>query len=321
MASPSRDAIFETSYSDLSEGPKIPILRLRQLSQIVQDDYETRLWPLVIVNAATCLEWYARTVLKHLIDYAAERINPDARVLRDLKINYALILQAHVRRFSIGDIVAMSRNFSSFDDIDTTLNDLMKQTKPPLVVRVKKPLVDLIADALRKRTFSKKALARELNLMFQKRNELVHGTPRYLSYENELDSYLAKSELLKFIHCALYYVTSVESAVQKFVPELSARSTYQMNINQRARLTNSDREVERLEKKVERRIGGNHLRDFRRAQRAWRLWRARESVFQTADWEGGSGRTAIQLSYETSINLERLRSREAYIRQIDKYGI
>jgi hypothetical protein len=125
------------SYGDLNEGPQICIMRLRQLKLVVQNDDKGELWPLALVNVATCMEWFARSLVKHLIDYSAERINPNARLLKDLKINYSLILQAHINHFSIGDIVAMSRNFSSFDDIEDTLNDLTKEAKPSILARVK----------------------------------------------------------------------------------------------------------------------------------------------------------------------------------------
>ncbi|MDO9296366.1 HEPN domain-containing protein [Bradyrhizobium sp.] len=321
MPPSNKGTIFEDSYADLSEGPKISIMRLRQLSRILQEDDESTLWPLALINTATCVEWFARTVLKHFIDYSADRINPDARVLRDLKINYALILQANVHRFSIGDIVATSRNFSSFDDIDSTLEDLVKETRPSLLARIRKSWADLMKEALQRRSVSKKEIARELNTMFQKRNELVHGTPRHLSYEDQLETLLSKRELLRFIHCALEYMKDVEASLRKFIPELSARSTRDNNHNQYTRLANSDRAIERLEKAIEHRItdDGDHLSDFRKAQRAWRLWRGRESAFQTAEWGHGSGRGAVLMGYETSFNMERLRSLEAYLRQLDRF--
>jgi hypothetical protein len=186
MTTSHKGGIFEASQADLSEGPKVSIMRLRQLSRVVQEDYETNLWPLVLVNTATCLEWFARTVLKHLIDYSSDRVNPDARVLRDLKINFALVLQANNQQFSIGDIVATSRNFSSFDDIESTIQDLVKEAEPSLLARIQKPWATLVREAFQRRSVSKKVIARELNRMFQKRNELVHGTPRHLSYEDQL---------------------------------------------------------------------------------------------------------------------------------------
>jgi hypothetical protein len=315
----SKEPIFETSYADLNEGSRISIVRLRQLASAMQDDHETSLWPLVLVNATTCLEWFAKSVLKQLIDYSADRINPDDRVLRDLKINYALILQANMHQFSIGDIVATGRNFSSFEDIDATLNDLMKESRPSLLARVRRPLADLLTDAFRRRPYSRKTLSRELERMFKKRNELVHGTPRHLAYENELDAYLTKRELLRFIHCALEYIRRVDSALRRFVPELHARSTRDINWNQYRRLENSNREIGKLERAIERRVSGEHLSEFHEAQRAWRLWRDKESAFQTAEWRGGTGRAAVQMGYETSFNMERLRSLEAYVRQLDRY--
>jgi hypothetical protein len=252
---------------------------------------------------------------------SADRINPDARILRDLKVNYALILQANSKQFSIGDIVATSRNFSSFDDIESTLDDLMKEAAPSLLARIQKPWATLLKDALQKRSMSKKAIANELNTMFRKRNELVHGTPRHLSYGDQLDAFLSKEELLRFIYTSLQYTRQVESALRKFIPELGARSTHDNNLNQRARLWNSDRAIKRLEHAIERRIADDdyHVSEFRKAQRAWRLWRGRESRFQTGEWGHGTGRTAILMGYETSFNMERLRSLEAYVRQLDRW--
>jgi hypothetical protein len=45
-------------------------------------------------NAAACPEWFARTVLEYFDRRSANRVSPDARILRDLKLNYSLILQA-----------------------------------------------------------------------------------------------------------------------------------------------------------------------------------------------------------------------------------
>jgi biotin carboxyl carrier protein len=45
-------------------------------------------------NAAACPEWFARTVLENLDRHSADRVSVDARILRDLKLNYSLILQA-----------------------------------------------------------------------------------------------------------------------------------------------------------------------------------------------------------------------------------
>lgn len=318
MPPTNREAIFETALSDLNEGPQLSIMRLRQMSRILDDDYETNLWPLITVNAVTCLEWYARSILKQLIDYSADRINPEARILRELRINYALILQANVKRFTIGDIVATSRNFSSFDDIDATLSDLIKESQPSLLARVKIPLEELIRAAFRGKSLSKKVMTQELNAMFRKRHELVHGTPRNLTYRNELEAYVTKKELRKFIYYALAYIQLMESALRKFVPEWAARSTHDNNMNQYGRLSNSDIEIGKLESAIESRIAGNQLSEFRKAQRAWRLWRDRESYFQSSDWEGGTGRTAVLMGYQTSFNMERLRSLEAYVRQLDR---
>ena len=315
----SKDEMFASSYFDLYDGVRHSTERLRQLLLVVHDNKDHALWPLAIVNAATCLEWFARSMLQQLIDFAAEQINPDARILRDLKINYALILQARSNNLSIGAIIASSRNFSSFDEIDSALTDLMNNPKPSVLARVAAPLSNLTNFAFSRGRQTRKALTKELNEMFRRRHELVHGSPRHLAFGNELDVQFDKRELLKFIHCSLLYIKQMDTALRKFIPELVERSTVDINFNQRGRLANSDAEVGRLAKAIERRIATDPdlLREFRQTQRAWRLWRDRESIFQSADWRGGTGRTAIVMGHRTSLNVERLRHLEACIRELD----
>ena len=267
------------------------------------------------------LEWFARSALQQLIDFAAEQINPDARILRDLKINYALILQARSSHLTIGAIVATSRNFSSFDEIDSALMDLMNNPRPSRLARIAAPLSDLTNFAFRRGARTKSALAKELNEMFRRRHELIHGSPRHLAFEDELEAIFDKRELLKFIHSSIQYIKQMDAALRKLIPQLAERSTFEINCNQGQRLANSELEVEKLAKAIERRIASepDHLREFRQTQRAWRLWRDRESLFQSADWRGGTGRTAIVLGYRTSFNVARLRSLEAYIRELESH--
>lgn len=310
------------SYGDLNEGPQICIMRLRQLKLLVQDNEKGELWPLALVNVATCMEWFARSLVKHLIDYSAERVNPNARLLKDLKINYGLILQAHVNQFSIGDIVAMSRNFSSFDDIEGTLNDLTKEAKPSILARVQKSWAELMKDAFDRGAFSRRTIERQLNILFEKRNELVHGSPRHLAYDDQLNALVSERELVVLIHCSLEYMKHVISTLGKFIPELNARSTLDNNVNQRSRLQNSERTIKKLEQAIESRLAtdATYLTHFRRAQHAWRTWRNREADFQTTVVWGpaGSGRPAIFMGFETSLSVDRLRSLEGYLRQLDK---
>jgi uncharacterized protein YecT (DUF1311 family) len=298
-------------------------MRLRQLNLIVRDYNEGELWPLALVNVATCLEWFARSIVKQLIDYSTERINPNARLLRDLKINYGLIVQAHVNHYSIGDIVAMSRNFSSFDEIEDALNDLTKEAKPSILARVQKSWADLMSNAFLNGRIPRGTIEDQLNMLFKKRNELVHGSPRHLAYDDQLDALVSKRELLLFIYCSIEYMRYVASILTKFIPELSARSTRDNNFNQRSRLDNSAKAIKRLEQAIERRIAGDdgtHLTQFRRAQHAWRTWRNREADFQTTSVWGpaGSGRPAILMGFETTINMDRLRNLEGYLRQLDE---
>lgn len=294
-------------YFDLHDGTDHSITRARQLNQILRDEGESNLWPLIIVNLASCLEWFARSAIKQLIDYSADRVNPEARLLRELKINYALILQSHTNQFSIGDIVALSRNFSSFEDIDSTIKDILRRSDSSLL--------DRLREIFESSPYPNGLLSEQLKSMFIKRHELVHGTPRYLSYENEMNSYITRKELAVYAHCCIAYMRNIQAMLRKHVPELNARTTMHINANQFARLENSERQIEKLEKAIERRIDPEHVSEFRKAQRAWRLWRGRESSFQSIDWLGGTGRPAVYLGYETSFNMQRIRQLEAYLRE------
>lgn len=310
------------SYGDLNEGPQICILRLRQLKLIVQDNDKGELWPLALVNVATCMEWFARSLVKHLIDYSADRINPNARLLKDLKINYGLIVQARVNHYSIGDIVAMSRNFSSFDEIEGTLSDLTKEAKPSILARAQKSWAVLMSDAFRSGALSRSTIERQLNTLFEKRNELVHGSPRHLAYDDQLNALVSERELVLFIQCAIEYMRHVLSTLAKFIPELNARTTRDNNLNQSNRLQNSNEAIKKLEQAIESRLATDttYLTQFRRAQHAWRTWRNREADFQTTVVLGpvGSGRPAIYMGFETTLSMDRLRSLESYLRELDQ---
>lgn len=313
------DDLFASPSIDIYEGGRHSVTRLRQLLLIIQDNEDHALWPMAIVNAASCLEWYARSALRILIDHGADQINPEARVLKELRLNYAVILQAQKSHLSIGAIVALSKNFSSFDEIDSALADLMKNTKPSITSKVMLPLSKLMDFVFDPCKLSKKSLVQDLNEMFKQRHELVHGSPRHLAFENELDTLFSKKDLIRYIYRSLQYVKRMNSALENFFPELLERSTHDYNANGRSRLENSDREIERLAKAIEARIANDAalLREFRATQNAWRRWRDAEAAFQSADWRGGTGRTAILLGYQTSFNLERLRSLESYLRTLD----
>ena len=297
-------------------------MRLRQLNAVIRDDNNPELWPLALVNVATCLEWFARSLIKHLIDNSAERMNPNAKLLRDLKINYGLILQAHTSQFSIGDIVAMSRNFSSFDEIEEILLDLTKEPRLSILARVQESWANLTEGAFRKGPLSRRTIVAKLNLLFRKRHELVHGSPRYLAYDDQLEGLISKRELLLIIHCSIRYMQRVVLSLNEFIPELSARTTRDNNLNQGRRLDNSEKAILKLERVIENRLKNDskYLVQFRRAQHAWRTWRNREADFQTTVVWGptGSGRPAILMGFETSINMDRLRNLEACIREMDK---
>ncbi|MDI2076795.1 MULTISPECIES: lysozyme inhibitor LprI family protein [Bradyrhizobium] len=313
---------LQASYGDLNEGPQICVMRLRQLMLIIQDRDKGELWPLALVNVATCLEWFARSLVKHLIDYSADRINPNAKLLKDLKINYSLIVQARVNHFSIGDIVAMSRNFSSFDEIEGTLNDLTKEAKPSILARAQKSWAVMMSDAFRSGALSRRTIERQLNRLFEKRNELVHGSPRHLAYDDQLEALVSKRELALFIQCAIEYMRHVLSTLAKFIPELNAQTTRDRNLNQSNRLQNSNRAIKELEQAIESRLASDatYLTQFRRAQHAWRTWRNREADFQTTVVWGpaGSGRPAVYMGLETTLSMDRLRSLESYLRELDQ---
>lgn len=313
---------LQASYGDLDEGPQICVMRLRQLKLVIQDRDKGKLWPLALVNVATCLEWFARSLVKHLIDYSADRINPNAKLLKDLKINYGLVVQARVSHFSIGDIVAMSRNFSSFDEIEDTLNDLTREAKPSILARVQKSWAVMMSDAFRSGALSRRTIERQLNRLFEQRNELVHGSPRHLAYDDQLDALISERDLVLSIQCAIEYMRHVLSTLAKSIPELNARNTRDNNKNQSSRLQNSNKAIKELEQAIERRLAADatYLTQFRRAQHAWRTWRNREADFQTTVVWGpaGSGRPAMYMGFGTTLNMDRLRSLEGYIRELDQ---
>jgi hypothetical protein len=310
------------SFGDLDEGPRICIMRLRQLKLIVQDTDKGVLWPLALTNVATCMEWFARSLVKHLIDYSADRINPNARILKDLKINYGLIVQAGVNHYSIGDIVAMSRNFSSFDEIDGTLNDLTKKENPSILARATESWSVMMSDAFRKGAISRRTIELQLNSLFEKRNELIHGSPRHLAYDDQLNALVSERDLIMFIHCAIEYMRHVLSTLAKFLPEINARTTLDHNRNHRNRLQNCNEAIKKLERAIESRLAGDatDLTQFRRAQHSWRTWRNREADFQTTVVWGpaGSGRPALYMGFETTLGMDRLRSLESYLRELDR---
>jgi hypothetical protein len=155
--------------------------------------------------------------------------------------------------------------------------------------------------------------------MFKRRHELIHGSPRHLAFENELETQFSKRDLLRYIESSIQYIRQMNAALLKFIPGLSERTTVEINFNQRRRLANREVEVDRLARAVERGIAGDSetLREFRQTQRAWRVWRNRGSMFQSRDWRGGTGRPAVVMGYRTSFNLERLRNLEACVRELD----
>jgi len=226
---------FESPYFDLHDGHVHALARVRQIRAYIQDQRLKELRPLTIVTLVTCLEWFARAMIKNLIDYAPDLINSDARLLRDVKLNYSTILRTHTNQFSIGDLVALSRNFSSFDDIQESLFDLVGEPKGSLFRKL---------DIMMKRGQLKtKALAAALNRMFRARHELVHGSPRHMMFEDEPATFISQRDLLIYCECIETFIRQFERFMRSAIPSYSARSTLDMRLSQGERLEGTSNNV------------------------------------------------------------------------------
>src|SRR5260370_26284591 len=260
----------ESPYFDLHDGHIHALARVRQIRSSIQDQRLTELRPLTIVSLVTCLEWFARAMIKNLIDHAPDLINGDARLLRDVKLNYSTILRTHKNQFSIGDLVALSRNFSSFDDIQETLFDLVGEPKGSLFTKLNL--------ALQKGRIKSKVLAATLNKMFRTRHELVHGSPR-LMFEDEQATFISQRDLLTYCECIEMFIRQFEKFMRSAIPSYSDRSTLDMRLSQSERLESTDARIGELEAAIGKQFDDGTVREFRRAQRAWKVWRRREAEF------------------------------------------
>jgi hypothetical protein len=97
-----------------------------------------------------------------------------------------------------------------------------------------------MGDAFQRGPLSRSTIERQLSMLFEKRNEFVHGSPRHLAYDDQLNVLVSERELALFIHCSIEYMRHVLSTLAKFIPELKVRSTCENNFNQRNRLQNSE---------------------------------------------------------------------------------
>lgn len=297
---------FDSPDFDLNDGHVHALMRVRQIRQTIPDYRLEELRPLLVVNLVTCTEWFARAMIKNLIDYAAESINPEATLLREVKLNYSTILRSHVNRFSIGDVVALSRNFSSFDDVKDTLFDLVGEPKGSLFKKL-----DM---SLKKGKLRGKALNATLNSMFRMRHELVHGSPRHLMFEDERAPFITKRQLLAYCTGIEVFIRQFEKFMRSAIPFYADRSTLDMRTSQSTRLATTDLRIGELEKALEKRFDDETVQEFRAAQRAWKAWTRREAEFQTNMWRGGTFRNVARLGELTTLGAQRVRQLEYLLR-------
>jgi uncharacterized protein YecT (DUF1311 family) len=245
-------------------------------------------------------------MIKNLIDYAPDLINGEARVLRDVKLNYSTILRTHKNQFSIGDLVALSRNFSSFDDIQETLFDLVGEPKGSLFTKLNV--------VLQKGRLKSKAIGATLNKMFRARHELVHGSPRHLMFEDEQAPFISQRDLMTYCQCIEMFIRQFEKFMRSAIPSYSDRSTLDMRLSQSQRMQTTDARIGELEAAIGEQFDDETIREFYRAQRAWKVWRRREAEFQTHMWRGGTFRNVARLGEATAMGNQRIRQLEFVLR-------
>ena len=245
-------------------------------------------------------------MIKNLIDYAPDQINDDARLLREVKLNYSTILRTHKNQFSIGDLIALNRNFSSFDDIQETLFDLIGKPKGSLLAKLKFMLsMGRLKDKTR---------ADSLNKMFRARHELVHGSPRHLMFEDERAPFVSQRDLLIYCECIESFFRGFEKFMRTTFRSYSDKSTLDMRISQGERLQSTDERIEQLEFAIEKRFDDETVAEFRSTQKAWKEWRRHESEFQTHIWRDGTFRNVARLGEATAIGTQRIRQLEFILR-------
>ncbi|RXG87343.1 hypothetical protein EAS62_35985 [Bradyrhizobium zhanjiangense] len=136
-----------------------------------------------------------------------------------------------MNRFSIGDIVAMSRNFSSFEDIEETVSDLAKEVNPSILVRVQNSWADLMRDAFSNGLLSSRTIETQLSSCFGSGMSWctdLRGTWRMMISLAPWSQRVS----FKFLSYSIEYMKHVLTSVAKFVPGLEARTTYEMKANQ-----------------------------------------------------------------------------------------
>lgn len=304
------DIASESPYFDLHDGHVHALARVRQIRSTAQDWTLHELHPLLVVNLATSFEWFARAMIKNLIDFAPDQINSDARVIRELKLNYSTIIRTHKNQFSIGDLIALNRNFGSFDDIQETLLDLVAKPNGLLTSKLKMHLrIGRLKD---------KTIASMLNRMFRTRHELVHGSPRHLMFGDERALLVSDRDLLIYCQCIEIYIRNFDAFMRKSFRSYSDMTTLQMRMSQADRLTSTDDRIAELEEALEKRLDPETAIELHEAQKAWRQWRDCEAELQSHIWRGGTFRNVARLGEATSIGTQRIRQLEFLLRESQK---
>jgi hypothetical protein len=114
--------------TDLFEGEQHVISQLRKLRALTSER-PSFVQPYIIVNIASCLEWYARAKVKQLIDFYPQQINVSAQILKETRPDYARLLRIDQIKFSLGDLVALANNFSSIEKINRLFDELLIREK------------------------------------------------------------------------------------------------------------------------------------------------------------------------------------------------
>lgn len=298
--------VIDSSYFDLIGGQALALSRVRQIRASINDNWTPKLSPLLIVNLVSCFEWFARAAIKGLIDEVPDAINRNANIIKDIKLNFATLLNSQLNQFSIGDFVALHRNFSSFEDIHNSLSDLIKQTKSSFPAKA--------YTVFAQRKLNDKALTKTLTKMFASRHEIVHGTPRHMLYDDEHLPFVLRRDLQAYCKCVEIYMQAFQKFSNAAIPSYKNKSNWDRIVYQTKRRGSTEERLKELEQAIEERLDILTKLEFRRAQEAWRLWREREVHFQTHIWRGGTHRNLALLGETTSINAQRIRQLEFFLR-------
>jgi len=304
---PGETPLASKSVLDLFEGDQYAVARIRQLKSITNNP---RSRPFIIVNLVSCLEWYARSKVKQLIDFHSDRINTNAKLLRDARINYTLLLRTRNQNFSLGDIIAISKNFSSVEDIEESIGDL--------IVRADKKYSSAFKKIMSKMRVRPAYAKDKLEQMFKVRHELVHGTPRIFIYEDEIEALATKRETETYISYSLEFIAAYEDFLRSSIGEYRERTTLDMRLNQAERYSRADGRLSKLEQAIIKRLPAEQAPTFAKSQRAWKLWRGREAELQAIHWWGGTGQIPAIIGEMTSLTLDRIRQLESLLRMLDQ---